>query len=231
MKKALSASYETLPQVGDDYKKRTYLDPSDTNQERGFYNKPSRRSFSHHDSGRKLPNPGQDPLGHAEKSRGQVKLGVIAYHGQVDIEVIGARNLPPESNMEPDTFVQVLALSLRNIQVLNVLFFFQVTLYDSNGPLSNQKTRTMRQTCNPKFHQTLSFKCPKKTGLGLIVDVNAEDLRKHCSSESLRRKRTPSPKRGNFRNVGRVTIALDNLPLESLTISWYRLVPENVACL
>lgn len=113
VKRNLSASYENIPQAGDDSEKRSYHhDSDDRDHNRGICsNKPSRRSFSHHaaQSGRKLPNPYHDPIGHSEKCRGQVKLGIIAYHGHVDVEIIGARNLPfiAESNTEPDTFIQV----------------------------------------------------------------------------------------------------------------------------
>ena len=57
------------------------------------------------------------PFGYAERegqirSMGQVKLGLIISKGQLEVEVIAARNLPvDENNTSPDTFVKVPTLS------------------------------------------------------------------------------------------------------------------------
>ena len=86
----------------------------------------------------------------------------------------------------------------------------------------------MRQTCHPQFHQTLFFDACNALGARLIVVVRLKDgivsgryIRKVSSSASARSlQKNPS-------TVGAVHIELDQLPLTTLTISWYRLMPIN----
>jgi len=86
----------------------------------------------------------------------------------------------------------------------------------------------MRQTCHPQFHQTLFFDACNALGARLIVVVRLKNgivsgryIRKVSSSASARSLQN------NPSTVGVVHIELDQLPLTTLTISWYRLMPIN----
>ena len=61
-------------------------------------------------AGQVLP-PGYTDRNGQIRSAGQIKLGLIISKGQLEVEVIAARNLPvDENNMPPDTFAKVIII-------------------------------------------------------------------------------------------------------------------------
>lgn len=90
----------------------------------------------------------------------------------------------------------------------------------------------MRQSCNPEFHQTLTFEECDAVGSTLVIEVklnedmgNARSLRK-SSAVSPTRNVKPLSAQQSQSSLGLVHIALDRLTLKTLIISWYRLIPS-----
>lgn len=106
----------------------------------------------------------------------------------------------------------------------------QVSLCDKDRIFSKRKTKTMRQTCHPQFHQALLFEACNALGATLVVDVRLKDpssgLGYGGRSSSMRRPHYQQQQQPT--TLGLVHIALDRLPLTTLTIAWYRLIPAHL---
>ncbi len=82
----------------------------------------------------------------------------------------------------------------------------------------------MRQTCHPQFHQTLLFEACNALGATLVIDVRLKDPGSYRSSGG----RKMSYYQQQQDSLGLVHIRLDRLPLTTLTMAWYRLVPAHL---
>ncbi|XP_045028997.1 uncharacterized protein LOC116921958 isoform X2 [Daphnia magna] len=163
--------------------------------------------------------PGQSLLARDERlfkthteSCGQIKLGLIITQGQLEVEVIAARNLVAiaEKHVLPDTYVKA-------------------TLCHAERVIGVRKTRIVRQTCHPEFHQTLLFDAANALHATLIIEVrlkNSVSSGKSISADiSPLRIGDHSTSQQDQSTMGFVHIALDRLMLTTLTISWYKLIP------
>ena len=96
----------------------------------------------------------------------------------------------------------------------------KVMLTDEERVYGKRKTKTMRQSTHPQFHQTLLFEACNALGATLIVTLR---LKNDC--RSLRKALRGGGNDVDERSLGDVHIALDLLPLVTLSIGWYRLIP------
>lgn len=83
-----------------------------------------------------------------------------------------------------------------------------------------RKTKTMRQSTHPQFHQTLLFEACNALGATLIVTLRQKNEGRH-----LRKALRGGGSDIDERSLGIVHIALDLLPLATLSIGWYRIIP------
>ena len=97
-----------------------------------------------------------------------------------------------------------------------------MVLTDEGRIYGKRKTKTMRQSTHPQFHQTLLFEACNALGATLIVTLRLKN-----DNRCLRKALGGGNAAGIFpeHSLGVVHIALDLLPLATLSIAWYRLIP------
>lgn len=110
--------------------------------------------------------------------------------------------------------------------IIFVYLLWQVVLSEEGRIYGKRKTKTMRQTCHPQFHQTLFFEACNALGATLVVTLRLKgEARSPIRKASSRAKGAPSQQE---QSLGVVHIALDNLSLTTLSMSWYRLIPGHL---
>lgn len=95
-----------------------------------------------------------------------------------------------------------------------------MVLTDDGRVYGKRKTKTMRQSTHPQFHQTLLFEACNALGATLIVTLRLKNDNRY-----LRKALRGGGNDANERSLGVVHIVLDLLSLATLTIGWYRLIP------
>ena len=108
----------------------------------------------------------------------------------------------------------------------------QVTICNDDRVFDTRKTRTMRQTCHPEFHQTLLLNTCNDKNATIVIEIRLKDGistgKSICNSLAL----SPPHSTNHISleqdplTLGFVHIALNRLTLKTLTISWYRLIPS-----
>ncbi|KAK6645635.1 hypothetical protein RUM43_001915 [Polyplax serrata] len=97
--------------------------------------------------------PGQiGPKGHRRMlTCGEVKLGLLMTKGQLEVEVVSARNvLGSTKEASPDTYIKTY-------------------LKDNDRSLQKRKTKVVSHSCNPVFRQTLKYSACDIFGRSLMV--------------------------------------------------------------
>lgn len=79
----------------------------------------------------------------------ELKLGLLMTKGQLEVEVVCARHIPPREIL-PDTYVKCY-------------------LRDGEKWLQKKKTRVARHSCEPQFRQTLKYQACDVLGRSLVV--------------------------------------------------------------
>lgn len=79
----------------------------------------------------------------------ELKLGLVMTKGQLEVEIVSARQIPSRS-APPDTYVKCY-------------------LRDGERWLQKKKTRVFRHSCEPQFKQTLKYQACDVLGRTLVV--------------------------------------------------------------
>ncbi|XP_075225744.1 regulating synaptic membrane exocytosis protein fife [Lycorma delicatula] len=131
--------------------------------------------------------PGQiKPRGYQQTGNLKLKLSLLMTKGQLEVEVICARGIEGEP---PDTYVKTY-------------------LRDGERWLQKRKTRPVRHSLEPQFHQTLRYSACDVLGRSLVIML--------------------WEKQSGFEHnvgLGGAEVALDAIKLTTLTVGWYPLFP------
>ncbi|XP_071451280.1 uncharacterized protein Fife isoform X6 [Hetaerina americana] len=174
--------------------------PSDDEEDDSWSTRSSRDETGKRELTRIILGPGQvQPrgfgMGHGFCAA-EVKLGLLMSKGQLEVEVVCARNIAAASkDYPPDTYVKT---------------------YLRDGPrwLQKRKTRVVRRSMEPQYRQTLRYSARDVLGRSLLIMLWERTQRK-----SFVIGREPN------QGLGGGEIALDRLQLTRLTLAWYPLFP------
>lgn len=159
--------------------------------------------------------PGQiGPKGHRRMlTCGEVKLGLLMTKGQLEVEVVSARNVIGSTKEASPGERSIKHVHLDQSPIIYDRLIFSDTyiktyLKDNDRSLQKRKTKVVSHSCNPVFRQTLKYSACDIFGRSLMVML-------------WERQKGFDHNQG----LGVAELALDKLQLTQLTIGWYPLFP------